>query len=251
MNLVIDIGNTFVKAALFAENSLSDCVHCRCGESETLQTFLKDVNPDACAVSCVAGEMPKIDCWLKKLTCPVLRVTGATPLPFRNAYRTPQTLGSDRIAAVAGAQILCPGKDVLVADIGTCLTLDVIDAGGTFLGGNISPGPSMRFFALHEGTARLPLIEQKGDSPLVGYNTETAIRSGVLRGIALEIEGYAQMLRREKPELVLMVTGGKGASIQTFLDPNTPVVYEPHLVEIGLNAILNHNLNTSSALKAD
>lgn len=247
MNLVIDIGNTFAKAALFEGMHLVDSVHCRRGETEMLQAFLKEVKPSACVVSCVAQDTADIDIWLSGLTCSVLRISGTTPLPFSNAYQTPQTLGSDRIAAVAGAQALYKGKDVLVADIGTCLTLDVIDRQGTFLGGNISPGPSMRLTALHDGTACLPLVGQEGDCPWMGYSTETAIRSGVLRGIALEIEGYARLLRREKNSLILIVTGGKGMLIHPLLDKSARAIHEPHLVEIGLNAILNHNLNAHTA----
>lgn len=251
MNLVIDIGNTFAKAALFEGQHLTDSVHCRRGEAEMLQTFLKGAKPDACAISCVASDTADINTWLAGLTCPVLRITGTTPVSFRNNYRTPHTLGSDRIAAVAGALTIKPKKDVLVADIGTCLTLDVIDRSGTYLGGNISPGPSMRFMALHEGTARLPLVEQEGECPATGYNTETAIRSGVLRGIALEVEGYARHLCKEKTDLTLIVTGGKSLLLLPLLDQSTRIIHEPHLVEIGLNAILNHNLNLCSACNAE
>ncbi len=243
MKLVIDIGNTFVKAARFEGVTLRDNVHCRLGEIAVLQDFLGTTKPTACAVSCVAAEMQAIETWLNQLCCPVLRINDTTKLPFRNNYRTPHTLGSDRLAAVTGAMTLLPGHDVLVADIGTCLTLDVLTADGTYLGGNISLGPSMRFAALHDGTARLPLVEQDGDCPLQGYDTETAIRSGVLRGIALEIQGYLALQRRERPQTLLLVTGGKSTSLLPLLNETSTPRHEPHLVERGLNALIDYNLH--------
>ena len=105
--------------------------------------------------------------------------SGVTPVPVSIGYNTPLTLGTDRLAAVVGANDCSPGKDILVIDIGTCVTYDLISSSAEYLGGNISPGPTMRLKALHEYTSRLPLVERRGEAPLVGYSTETAIRSGV------------------------------------------------------------------------
>lgn len=251
MNLVIDIGNTFAKAALFEGARLIDSIHCRRNETERLQALVGNKNPDACIISCVAANTAEIDAWINNLDCSILRLSGVTPIPFQNNYRTPKTLGSDRIAAIAGAQVILPHTDILIADIGTCLTLDILNAKGVFLGGNISPGPTMRLHALHEGTARLPLVSQEGTCPEIGNDTETAIRSGVLHGIAMEVEGYARKLHKGKPALVVLVTGGKSSTVLPLLDKTIQAVEEPHLVEIGLNAILNYNLNLSSVKDAE
>lgn len=250
MNLVIDIGNTYAKAALFDGVRMVNNVHCRIGEPDRLQEFADSAEISACAVSCVAAATAGIDAWINMLKCPTLRVTGVTPLPFRNNYRTPLTLGSDRIAAVAGAMALYPHTNVLVADIGTCLTLDVLTADGIYLGGNVSPGPTMRFTALNTGTARLPLVAQEGDSPLIGYSTETAIRSGVMRGLALEVEGFAQKLRETMPGLILLVTGGKSTELLPLIDTSAHLHHEPFLVETGLNNILSYCRSKDSALPA-
>lgn len=245
MNLVVDIGNTFVKAALFQHNELVSSVHERRTDSQRFSLFAQQHSIEACAVSCVVQDTSDIGQWLNSLQCPIIYVDGTTLVPFHNAYRTPLTLGSDRIAALAGAITLFPQQDILIADIGTCLTLDVLTHDGTFLGGNISLGPSMRLQALHEGTARLPLVNHIGDTPLIGYNTETAIRSGVMQGLSLEIEGYAQRLRQTMPQLKVLLTGGKSTEILPLLSPSLQLIHQPHLVETGLNAILNYNNATS------
>lgn len=246
MNLVIDIGNTFAKAAVFDKNKLLDSLHERSTNYARFVRFAERYSIDACAISSVAAGTLNIDQWIETLHCPTLRVSGTTTLPFQNTYRTPLTLGSDRIAAVAGAQTLFPKKDLLIADLGTCLTLDVLTSAGQYLGGNISPGTSMRLQALHEGTARLPLISQTGDKPLIGYDTATAIRSGVHLGIAIEIEGYLKRLQASMPEITLVLTGGKSTTIRPAFSAELNYAYEPHLVEIGLNTILNLNKNNLS-----
>ena len=126
----------------------------------------------------------------------------------RLAYRTPHTLGVDRLAAVLGARSLQPEGHLLVVDAGTCITFDVLLADGRYIGGNISPGLSMRLAAMHAYTARLPLVDAQGELPLLGLDTPTALRSGVLRGIAYEIEGYVRRLREEYGTISTFLTGG-------------------------------------------
>lgn len=244
MNLVIDIGNTFAKAAVFKGNQLQKAVHFRRNDLGPLEAFLEDVEPIACAFSSVADHTENIEAMLGRLNCRVLHVTGQTPVPFVNLYSTPRTLGSDRLAAVAGAYKLLPGKNVLVIDAGTCITYDFIDANGCYHGGNISPGPAMRFQMLHEQTARLPLIDADGEKPLLGDDTKTAIRSGVLHGVRYEMQGYINELSEEHSNLKVIMTGGKKKNLILSYEIWNDIVHEPYLVEIGLNAILQYNLNT-------
>lgn len=242
MRLVVDIGNTFAKAAVFDGDTMAGAVHCRRTQSNALCAFIEQQGqPASCALSAVADIDGRISGLLERLGCPVLRVDGSTPVPFENSYRTPATLGSDRIAAISAAATLLPQRDVLIIDAGTCITFDFIDASGRYLGGNISPGTHMRFAALHHQTARLPFINERGGTPLLGYNTATAIRSGVLRGINHEINGYIEALMADYAELCVLLTGGKRSKLKTGYVPEERVFIEPHLVEKGLNALLRFN----------
>ena len=176
---------------------------------------------------------------LARLQFPVLRFTPETPIPVTNRYRTPETLGSDRLAAAIGASSLKPGKDLLIIDAGTCITYDVIDARGNYWGGNIAPGMQMRLHALHEFTARLPLVEAEGDVPGMGYNTETAIRSGVLRGMKYEIEGYIKSMSSKFPHLQVFLTGGNRINFNTSI--MNMIFTDRYIVPRGLNKILDYN----------
>ena len=132
----------------------------------------------------------------------------APPSGITLGYRTPATLGADRLAAVMGAQSLLPHRTVLVIDAGTCITFDLLLSDGHYLGGNISPGLEMRLRAMHEFTARLPLVSAEGDNPDYGYDTITALRSGAKSGIRLEIMGYLAQVRAKHPDACAFLTGG-------------------------------------------
>lgn len=176
---------------------------------------------------------------LAALKFPVLRFSSDTPVPISNRYRTPETLGRDRLAAVIGASSLKPGKDLLIIDAGTCITYEVIDARGNYWGGNIAPGMQMRLRALHEFTARLPLVDAEGEVPGMGYDTETAIRSGVLRGMKYEIEGYIKSLRSKFPHLLVFLTGGNNISFDSTI--TSSIFTDKFIVPRGLNKILDYN----------
>ena len=207
MKLIIDIGNTVTKMVAFR------------------------------------GDEP-VDELRANLPFPLLKLSHDTPIPIANRYRTPETLGSDRLAAVVGASSLKPGKDLLIIDAGTCITYEVIDARGNYWGGNIAPGMQMRLKALHEFTARLPLVEAEGDVPGMGYNTETAIRSGVLRGMKYEIEGYIKSMRAKFPHLLVFLTGGDHINF----DPGIKniIFSDRFIVPRGLNKILDYNEKAKS-----
>lgn len=176
---------------------------------------------------------------LAALQFPMLRFSSDTPVPISNRYRTPETLGRDRLAAVIGASSLKPGKDLLIIDAGTCITYEVIDARGNYWGGNIAPGMQMRLRALHEFTARLPLVEAEGEVPGMGYDTETAIRSGVLRGMKYEIEGYIKSMRSKFPHLLVFLTGGNNISFDSNI--TSSIFTDRFIVPRGLNKILDYN----------
>ncbi len=167
-----------------------------------------------------------------------LILTADTPVPLKNLYGTPQTLGADRLAAAVGAASINPGEDLLVADIGTACTYDFVAANGSFLGGNIACGPGMRLRALHHYTARLPLVSGHFENiPHYGTTTEEAMRSGAMQGVVAELLLYSGYGRNRR----LMLSGGWAPEIAALLPPEVSYEIHPHLVNRGLYCILNHN----------
>ena len=166
-----------------------------------------------------------------------------TPIPIRNCYETPQTLGMDRLAAVIGAydetkELTGRHTPALVIDAGTAITYDFIDARGNYRGGNISPGIEMRFKALHHYTSRLPLIAAEGKHPAIGNTTETAIRCGVMEGIRHEIEGFIRDFSVKHSNLLIFLTGGDRIEFDEQI--KSRIFADKFLVAKGLNSILTH-----------
>jgi type III pantothenate kinase len=162
-----------------------------------------------------------------------------TPLPIENLYKTPETLGKDRIAAAVGANELFPGQNVLIIDAGTAITYDMVSEKNEFLGGNISPGLQMRFKALNQFTGKLPLINYSDEFQLIGRNTEDAIRAGVQNGILYEIERTIETFNRNYENLQIVMTGGDSIFFDKKL--NYSIFVHFNLTLIGLNRILEHN----------
>lgn len=239
MNLIIDIGNTSTKLAVFKQDTLVD-VFSESGQSvEALPQIISSYSIEQGIVATVVDLKPEIHEQLKMLSFPILWLGRDTHLPIINLYESPETLGYDRIAAVVGAYTQFPGKDILVVDAGTAITYEFIDAEGNYHGGNISPGVYMRFKALNQYTSRLPLVSPKGKMPTMGKDTETAIRAGVMKGIEYEIEGYIMSLRHKYPELLVFLTGGDEFSFDSKL--KNIIFADRFLVLKGLNRILNYN----------
>ena len=239
MKLIIDIGNTVVKMVAFRGDEPVDEIRAESGELAGLCDFVKKYDFRRGIVGTVRNLLDSEEEALSRLPFPLLRLSPDTPVPITNRYRTPQTLGSDRLAAVIGASSLKPGHDLLIIDAGTCITYEVIDARGNYWGGNIAPGMQMRLRALHEFTGRLPLVEAEGDVPGMGYSTETAIRSGVLRGMKYEIEGYIKSMRSKFPHLLVFLTGGDRINFDTNI--KNIIFTDKYIVPRGLNKILDFN----------
>ena len=165
---------------------------------------------------------------------------------IHNQYKTPQTLGPDRLAAVIGAYKLFPGQGSLVVDAGTTITYDRVDTKGNYFGGSISPGLNMRYKALNYYTGKLPLIDaEPAFADNYGSDTTLAIRSGVQNGIKYELTGFIESYRKDEPELNIILTGGDSIFFDTLLKNSIFAPYikiEPYLVLKGLNAaIQKHN----------
>lgn len=169
----------------------------------------------------------------------LLKFDHSSELPIKIGYATPETLGLDRIAAVVGAVMQCPDKAVLIVDAGTCVTYDLLTADGTFAGGNIAPGIRLRLRAMHEHTGKLPLIDDAGETPEIGFSTETAMRAGAVLGVAYEIEGYIARLNKVYPDLFVFLTGGDALKLAAKI--KSRIFVDENLVLTGLNRILQEN----------
>lgn len=238
MNLIVDIGNSTAKAAVFDGDRM--VVRKRLGASLTdgLAMLAADFSIEAAACSCVGTDRPDVWAMLRHIAPEsLLKVTGTTPTPLLCDYSTPDTLGSDRLAAAVGAHALCPATDLMVVDAGTCITYDFVSADAHYRGGNISPGLGMRLRALHDQTARLPQVPAEGEMPDVGKDTFTAIRCGVLQGLEFEIEGYIRHFLRMHEGGKVFLTGGNAHRFAQDVE----VERNDSLVEIGLNRILQYS----------
>ena len=239
MNLVVDIGNTLLKLAVFDGGRLvaQQCV----GElrEETFAGLLGGARAARAVVASTRGEAPAIVEAVRRHTDYLLEFTPATPVPIGNAYLTPATLGRDRLAAAVGAATLYPGRNALIVDFGTAVTLDFVSADGVFRGGCISPGMAMRFRALHEYTAALPLCDATDSAELLGRTTDEAVRLGVMNSLAFEIEGYIASMQGEIEDLCVIFTGGDTNFFAKRIK-NT-IFANCNLVFWGLNRILEYN----------
>ena len=168
-----------------------------------------------------------------------IELDASTPLPIENFYQTKETLGKDRIAAAVGAFDLYPNQNVLIIDAGTAITYDIVNANHQYLGGNISPGLSMRFKALHQFTGELPLIEQAEFTKLYGKATREAILAGVQHGVVFEVEKAIETFKEFYDNLKVIITGGDS----NFFDKKLKNSFFVHfnLIATGLNRILQHN----------
>ena len=237
MNLIVDIGNSSVKAAVFDGETMVQRKRLTHDVADNLAMLAEDYTIDACAFASVGTPMPDVADVLRHLVPDTLYVTGLTPTPLVCDYHSPETLGADRLAVAVAAAAIAPGCNIMVVDAGTCITYEYISAEGHYLGGNISPGLGMRLHSLHEQTALLPLVHSLGQQPDCGYDTATAIRSGVLMGLEYEIEGYIRSFHRAHPDGRVFVTGGNGYRFAGELE----VDRNDALVETGLNRILLYN----------
>ena len=239
MNIIVDIGNTTAKIALFNGNEMVDVIVEPNYSLGCLEKLCAKYSIERGIVATVIDLNEQVQADLATLSFPLLWLNHKTPLPVVNLYETPETLGYDRMAAVVGANEQFPHNDILVIDAGTCITYEFIDSKGQYHGGNISPGMQMRFKALHQFTGRLPMVDANGRQLPMGRDTETAIRAGVLKGMEYEISGYIQSMKHKYPELLVFLTGGDDFSFDSSV--KSVIFADRFLVLKGLNRILNYN----------
>jgi len=237
----MDAGNTLIKVALMENGAIQSLVSFSLADTVGLLHHIKSLpQADACILSSVSAVDQAVPDVLSQKAVHFMELTADTPIPIRNLYKTPETLGKDRLAAVVGANSLFSGKDILVIDAGTALTIDFVDREGNYHGGIISTGLNMRFRALHEYTKKLPLLSQTGDYNIIGDSTVSAIISGVQNGIIFEVNGYIDHFVKQNPQLVTIMTGGDG---NFFVDKIKKHIFaEPNLVFFGLEKITLMNI---------
>lgn len=240
MNLVIDQGNTVTKVAIFDADILLDTYLYEIFDSGLCASLLGNYVVDSCVFCSVIEPSAEVLDYLNNKSLNFLFIDESTALPIQNRYKTPHTLGKDRLAAVVGANSLFPRRNVLVIDIGTAITYDFIDNNAAYLGGNISPGITIRFKGLSVFTGKLPLIERLGELPDIGYDTATAIRAGVIRGVIYEIKSYIEDYSARYPDIQIILTGGHASYVESLLDKQ--VFIDINLVLKGLNRILIYNV---------
>jgi type III pantothenate kinase len=238
MNLIVDIGNTSTKLAVYKDSeklSVSRISEISC---EELEKGLSGYKIDRAIVSSVRNLPPFITDLFTANIPKVHFLSYKSKLPFKIKYETPETLGSDRIAAVAGAFYLFQGDDILIIDAGTAITFDfLID--NQFKGGNISPGLDLRLKALHKFTGKLPLIEKSFDFSFPGINTTDAILAGVISGVTFEINEYIRTFKKRKKNIKVIITGGDSGFLKERLSHQA--IHMPDIVIDGLNYILEYN----------
>ncbi|MBK7763008.1 MAG: type III pantothenate kinase [Bacteroidetes bacterium] len=239
VSLCLDLGNTNYKAAVFQSDRLVDSFYFKEHEAiSKLKELIHMFAPQKSILASVVNHDEGIVQLLKEHT-KFLKLDLQTKLPFLNAYGSPETLGPDRLALVAGLSRQFADENSLVISIGTCITYNFLAKNGAFRGGAISPGVEIRLRGMSEYTARLPLISREGHVSLLGYDTETSLRSGAINGIASEIDGMIERFEQQYGRINAVLTGGDAPYFENRL--KSKIFADKNFLFKGLYAILEHN----------
>ena len=240
MNLIIDVGNTRVKVAVFEKSKVKSVfVFKKSRIISELKKIISKHDISASIMSSVSNISEKTRQKITILLNPIY-LDSEISVPFKNLYETPKTLGVDRIALAAAAIEQYPKKDVLIIDAGTCITFDFINCEKEYLGGAISLGIAMRYKALHSFTSKLPLLEKNEIFNFIGTNTNTSIHSGVVNGVCNEIDGVINQYKIKYRDLTVVLTGGDTNFLAKQL--KSGIFAHPNFVLEGLHTVLTYNL---------
>ena len=242
MNLIIDVGNSFVKLAVFKEGLLKHKVTAKLADVLTeVKNLQKEYTSIKKAIVSSVGKLNKKDIRAISKYFDLLILDSKTNLPFENLYKTPKTLGVDRIALVCASVSQFSDKNVLIIDAGTCVTYDFINSDNKYLGGAISPGIRLRYKSLNNLTANLPLLETEMPKNIIGKTTDESIHSGVIYGVLNEIDGVIESYKLKYPDLTVILTGGDAKFLSKQL--KSSIFANPNFLLEGLNFILQYNSN--------
>lgn len=240
MNLIVDVGNTFVKFAIYKNADLIHKISFELSEFKKQYQALKTEFPNIkSAIISSVGRLSKSQIEIIKEDIDVIELSYKTKLPFKNSYKTPKTLGVDRIALVSASVNQFPDKNVLIIDAGTCITYDFITDKNDYLGGAISPGIRLRYKSLNNLTANLPLLDTNQPKTIIGNSTESSIHSGVVFGVIKEIDGVVDQYQLKYPDLTVILTGGDAKFLSNQL--KNSIFANSNFLLGGLNFILDFN----------
>lgn len=237
MSIAVDIGNTTIKIGYFSNGQLT---HTQRTQNDLADwDILLSAGRGGVIVS-ATGKIPEqLENMVKNKGMLYHQLSYRSVLPVAIEYKTPETLGQDRISAAVGANVIFPEQTTLIIDIGTAVTFDLVDA-STFKGGNISPGLKLRYTSLYQQTAKLPMVGIPKEHKLYGETTVEAMENGVFNGLLYEIESTIQHFDNLYTKLNTILTGGDA---HFFVNKIKKTIFvEPNLVLIGLNNILKHNV---------
>lgn len=240
MLLTIDVGNTRIKAAVFEQNTLiAIFIFTKEELLNEVNFILKKFPKIENLIVASVGNVEKEQFLFLKNSIQIHFVTTETQFPFNNLYSTPKTLGIDRMVLAAGAVLQFPNQNRLVIDAGTCITYDFVDEKDQYLGGAISPGIRLRYQSLNDYTAKLPLLTKKEPQHFIGDSTEESIHSGVINGVANEIDGFIEQYKTQYAKFIIILTGGDAEFLAKRLK-NTIFANSNFLLE-SLNQTFQYN----------
>ena len=236
--LCLDFGNTRLKAAVFFGEDLNQSFILKDDGVDDLTSVIKEFKPDHSILSSVVNHVDQIENVLSNNTR-FHKLTNLSKLPFTIPVGKPETMGADRLAIAAAAVYLFPQKNNLAIGLGSCITYNFINCNHQFLGGSISPGMEMRFKAMNHYTAKLPLVKANWNVPLIGYDTTTNLQTGVVLGIAEEIDGIIEEYKKRFGNFNVLLTGGDIG----YFEPHfkNEIFANPDLLFKGLYAISQVN----------
>lgn len=239
MNLVVDIGNTRIKAAVFkSDDTIKSISFDESDAEKNLSGLIEAYSIQAGILSSVKEDNQQIRNVMRNIPF-FIELDNTTKIPFKNLYGTPKTLGKDRIALAAAAAHQYPNQNTLIIDAGTCITYDFLNAENEYLGGAISPGINIRYRSLHDYTSKLPQLSKSEEYLLTGTSTTQSIHSGIINGIIQEIKGVINQYQEKYPDLTVILTGGDTKFLSKQLK-NGIFAHQNFLLQ-GLNQILTFN----------
>jgi type III pantothenate kinase len=237
-SLCFDFGNTRQKCAIFNGNVLQEVIVLPTTDEASVANIVEKYKPAQTILSSVIHHPTEVNNYLEKHSYFHL-LNHTSKLPITTPVGKPETIGADRLAICAAATLLFPKKHCLAIGLGTCITFNFLNKFHEFLGGSISPGMNMRFKAMNDYTALLPIVPAQHHFPLIGYDTKTNLKSVVLLGMAKEIEGIISLYEEKYEDLKIILTGGDADFFKHHI--NKEIVFEEHLIFKGLLAIGNEN----------
>lgn len=246
--LCFDFGNTRLKCAVFYKNSINDIITLENDGDEKINDLINKYQPQKTILSSVINHNINLEKILSA-SSKFHKLSHQTILPFTTPISKPETIGADRLALAAAAVYFYPQKNNLIIGLGSCITYNFINKYNQFIGGSISPGMEMRFKSLQTFTAKLPLIEPAikdigWNFPLIGYDTKTNILSGVLLGMAKEIDGIINAYAEKFSNFNVLLTGGDAPYFARHL--KNRIFADPGLIFKGLYAISEYNNDTKT-----